>query len=62
LFRRTEPKLAAFTHLVFIGAPTFSAPTPDDIVLKVREKYSGPLALGVDLMGFQIRKDQVRVL
>jgi ribonuclease Z len=62
LFRRTEPKLAAFTHLVFLGAPGFPAPTPDDIVPKVREKYSGPLALGVDLMGFEIGKDEVRVI
>jgi ribonuclease Z len=61
LFRRTAPKLAAFTHFVFLGAPGFPAPTPDDLVPKVREKYSGPLALGVDLTAFEIGKDEVRV-
>lgn len=62
LFRRTTPKLAAFTHFVFLGAPGFPAPTPDDLVPKVREKYSGPLALGVDLTAFEIGKDEVRVI
>jgi len=62
LFRRTAPKLAAFTHFVFLGAPGFPAPTPDDLVPKVREKYSGPLALGVDLTAFEIGKDEVRVI
>jgi hypothetical protein len=28
----------------------------------VREKYSGPLALGVDLTAFEIGKDEVRVI
>ncbi|HEX3182585.1 MAG TPA: MBL fold metallo-hydrolase [Beijerinckiaceae bacterium] len=62
LFRRTAPKLAAFTHFVFLGAPGFPAPTPDELVPKVREKYSGPLALGVDLTAFEIGKDEVRVI
>ncbi len=61
LFRRTQPKLAAFTHLVFLGAPGFPAPTPDDLVPKVREKYEGPLAVGMDLMSFDVRSDEVRV-
>jgi ribonuclease Z len=61
LFRRTEPKPAAFTHLVFLGAAAFPARAPDDIVPKVREKYLGPLALGVDLTGFDVGKDDVRV-
>lgn len=62
LFSRTAPKMAAFTHLVFLGAPGFPAPTPDDLVPKVREKYSGPLALGVDLMAFEVGKDEVRTI
>lgn len=62
LFARLQPKLAAYTHLVFLGSPTYPAPQIDDIERKTREKYSGPLALGTDLMAFDVRKDQVIVI
>jgi ribonuclease Z len=62
LFARLQPKLAAYTHLVFLGSPDYPAPGPKDIERKTREKYSGPLALGTDLMAFDIRSDQVIVI
>jgi ribonuclease Z len=62
LFARLQPKLAAYTHLVFLGSPTYPAPKVADIERKTREKYSGPLALGIDLMAFDVRKDQVIVI
>jgi ribonuclease Z len=62
LFARLQPKLAAYTHLVFLGAPGYPAPKVADIERKTREKYSGPLALGTDLMAFDVRKDQVIVI
>jgi hypothetical protein len=37
-------------------------PTVVDIERKTREKYSGPLALGTDLMAFDIRNDEVIVV
>jgi ribonuclease Z len=62
LFARLKPKLAAYTHLVFLGSPTYPAPKVADIERKTREKYSGPLALGTDLMAFEISKEQVTVI
>src|SRR5215470_12745131 len=62
LFARLQPKLAAYTHLVFLGAPGYPVPTVADIERKTREKYSGPLALGTDLMAFDVRKDEVIVI
>jgi len=62
LFARLKPKLAAYTHLVFLGAPGYPVPTVADIERKTREKYSGPLALGTDLMAFDVRKDEVIVI
>lgn len=62
LFARLKPKLAAYTHLVFLGSPDYPTPTAADIERKTREKYSGPLALGSDLMAFDVSKDQVIVI
>jgi ribonuclease Z len=62
MFARLQPKLAAYTHLVFLGSPDYPTPTVADIERKTREKYSGPLALGTDLMAFDVRKDQVIVI
>jgi len=62
LFARVKPKLAAYTHFVFLGSPDYPTPTVADIERKTREKYSGPLALGTDLMAFDVRKDQVIVI
>jgi hypothetical protein len=39
-------KVAAYTHLVFLGWPVYPAPKIADVEPKTREKYSGPLALG----------------
>ena len=36
----------------FPGSPAYPAPTVADLERKAREKYSGPLALGTDLMAF----------
>jgi ribonuclease Z len=62
LFARLKPKLAAYTHLVFLGSPTYPAPKVADIERTTRETYSGPLALGTDLMAFDVRNDQVIVI
>jgi ribonuclease Z len=62
LFARLRPKLAAYTHLVCLGAPGYPVPTVADVERKTRETYSGPLALGTDLMAFDVRKDEVIVI
>ena len=62
LFARVKPKLAAYTHLVFLGSPDYPAPKVADIERTTRATYSGPLALGTDLMAFGVRNDQVIVI
>jgi ribonuclease Z len=62
LFARLKPKLAAYTHLVFLGSPAYPAPKVADLERTTRETYSGPLALGTDLMAFDVRNDQVIVI
>jgi ribonuclease Z len=54
VFAQTRPKLAAYTHIVQIGNDRFAPPTIDDIVSETRETYDGPLAVGEDLMTFEI--------
>ena len=62
LFARLKPKLAAYTHLVFLGSPVYPAPKVADLERTTRATYSGPLALGTDLMAFDVRNDQVIVI
>jgi ribonuclease Z len=52
VFSQAHPKLAVYTHLVFIGENP--APTVEDIATQTRETYAGPLAIGEDLMSFEI--------
>ena len=58
VFAKTKPKLAAFTHIVLMGAPAFGvpfpAPTVQEMIDETRRVYQGPLASGVDLMAFEI--------
>jgi ribonuclease Z len=58
IFSKTHPKLAAYSHIVLLGAPAFgvpiAAPTVDDLIAETRKTYQGPLVSGVDLMSFEI--------
>ncbi len=54
IFAQTRPRLAAYTHIVQIGNNRYPPPTIDDIVAETRETYDGPLAVGEDLMTFEI--------
>ena len=58
VFSRTRPKLAAYTHLVYLGKDNNNetvAPIDFDLLVKqTRETYDGPLELGEDLMAFDI--------
>lgn len=62
VFTKTRPKLAAFTHLVLIGGPNAKPPTPDEVAAQTRETWAGPLAVGTDLMAFDLREDRVDVV
>ena len=60
VFARTRPKLAAYTHLVFLASTKIPAMTIDDLVVETRQTYDGPLQPGEDLMSFEI-SDSVEV-
>jgi ribonuclease Z len=57
VFAQTEPKLAAYTHLVMLASEKVPAPTVDELVAETRQTYSGPLQVGEDLMQFEIGDD-----
>lgn len=61
LFSRAHPKIAVYTHLSMIGAPTMQSMTTDDIVSQTRETYRGPLVVGEDLMAFDIGNEGIAV-
>jgi ribonuclease Z len=54
VFAQTRPKLAAFTHILQLGNAEIPPPTIDEIIAETREIYDGPLAVGEDLMAFDI--------
>jgi ribonuclease Z len=54
VFAQTKPKLAAYTHILQLGSERIPPPTIDDIVAETRKTYGGPLAVGEDLMAFEI--------
>lgn len=54
VFSRTKPKLAAYTHLVFLASATVPPATVDDLIAATRQTYDGPLVAGEDLMSFDI--------
>jgi ribonuclease Z len=54
VFARTRPKLAVYTHLVFLASKEVPPATVADLVAETRQTYSGPLQVGEDLMCFEI--------
>src|SRR3954470_22164173 len=54
VFTLAKPKMAVYSHLVFLGNDTVPRATVDDIVAGTRETYDGPLQVGADLMSFEI--------
>jgi ribonuclease Z len=59
VFAQTRPKLAAYTHLVFVASEKVRPPTVDDLVAETRATYDGPLQVGEDLMQFEIGTEVV---
>ena len=54
VFARTEPKLAAYTHLVLLASKDVSPATISDLIAETRKSYDGPLEVGEDLMCFEV--------
>jgi ribonuclease Z len=57
VFTETKPKLAAYTHLVFVASEKVPPPTIAELIAETRETYGGPLQVGEDLMQFEIGDD-----
>jgi ribonuclease Z len=56
VFARAGPKLAAYTHLVFLASKDVPPATVNDLIAETRKSYDGPLEVGEDLMCFEIGK------
>ena len=54
VFSQAKPKLAAYTHLVFLSNERVPEASLDDLVKQTRETYDGPLEVGEDLTSFDI--------
>jgi ribonuclease Z len=61
VFARIHPKLAVYSHIAQLGAPAAPAPDLADIVSETRQTYQGPLAIGEDLMTFDIGANGVAI-
>jgi len=57
VFAQARPKLAAYTHLVFLASAQIPPATVDDLVAETRRTYDGPLVAGEDLMQFAIGEE-----
>ena len=54
VFEQTKPKLAAYTHLVFLSRPRTPSVSIAELLAETRQTYRGPLEVGEDLMCFEI--------
>ena len=54
IFERAKPKLAAYTHLVFLSNQRIPPASLDDLIAETRQTYGGPLEVGEDLMSFEL--------
>jgi len=54
VFAQTQPKLAAFTHVVQLASPQVPPPSLDELRAEVRRAYDGEFIVGEDLMSFEI--------
>jgi ribonuclease Z len=61
VFARIHPKLAVYSHIAQLGTPAAPAPGLAEIVGETRQTYQGPLAVGEDLMTFDISEGGVAV-
>jgi ribonuclease BN (tRNA processing enzyme) len=53
VFGQAKPKMAAFTHFVFLGTGP-GRPAAGDVMAEASQGYDGPMIDGVDLMQFVI--------
>ena len=56
VFARAKPRLAVFTHIVFLASNRVAPATIDDLIAETRQTYGGRLEVGEDLMCFEIQE------
>jgi ribonuclease Z len=56
VFALSRPRLAVYTHTVFLASKQVAPATVNDLIEQTRQTYSGPLQVGEDLMCFEIGK------
>jgi ribonuclease Z len=61
VFARIHPKLAVYSHIAQLGTPTAPSPGLAEILEETRQSYQGPLAIGEDLMAFDIGANGVAI-
>ena len=61
IFTAVAPAMAAYSHIVNGAPPRIPDLPMETLVERTRETYSGPLAVGVDLMTFEINDRDVQV-
>jgi ribonuclease Z len=61
VFARIHPKFAVYAHIAQLGTPAAPPPGIADIVNETRQTYEGPLAVGEDLMTFDIGASGIAV-
>jgi ribonuclease Z len=54
VFSAAKPKLAVYSHFVLLASKDFPRMTAKEVESMTRETYRGPLAMGEDLMSFEI--------
>jgi ribonuclease Z len=54
VFALSRPRLAVYTHTVFLASKQVPPATVDDLIEQTRQTYSGPLQVGEDLMCIEI--------
>lgn len=62
IFEQAQPKMAALYHYVTLTNGKIKPPTLDDISVRLKTTYKGPVTMGVDLTRFVIGKDKVTVI
>ena len=58
VFTQTKPKLAVYSHIVFLTAdPAIPPPTINDLITRTKKTYPGALQVGEDLLIIEIDKE-----
>ena len=60
VFEETQPKLAAFTHIILAQQPGFAPMTREELTSRTRTKYAGPLLVPTELDRVSISATDIR--